>query len=268
MNTLHQNLHEAYRILFASQQAHLLALFRAINHCIDHNESPETITEYLKLVIKNATEHCCAKEELLALTLDEELGLVKAEDLFLIRSYENKINKTFSHTDIKNFIEEFQSSMYSCFVESDNILNYFSRYSVLSLGNFTPGKELSVRISVFDIQHQNIHFLMDNIIKMSRNSKNRTQTLDLIDDLIEKNKLHFDCEEEYMRKYKFPLLDEHLIEHNSFKDQMLRYRDKFSNQTFEASEESLFEIIKIQIENHINDMDKKYTEFFNSLGIK
>lgn len=269
MKTLHENLHNAYQYLFASQKAHILALYRALTQGIDLKDPQSVLNQILEEIVQQAEAHCNAKEELMALTLHEELKHIMAENRNMLNSCQTSVRKIQKNKgiSIKDFAEGLNLQMQKCFIESDEILNHFSKYSALNLGKFTPGKDLSVHISVFDIQHRNIHFLMDSIIHKSEKKEARHHCLDLIDDLMDKNAYHFDCEEKIMAQYKFPLLEEHRKEHTDFKNRMLVYRDKYVNNTFEASETSMFEIIKMQIEDHIINVDQKYTQHFNNLGI-
>lgn len=268
-NTLHTNLHDAYRHLFASQHAHLLALHHALTEGVESKEPYSVVSQIVHEILKQAHAHCDAKLELMALTLNHDMHQIDKESRSKLLSCKNTLEKISKNnsSSVKNMADELRINMEKCFYESNTILNQFSTFSTLDLGKFTPGKELSVQISVFDIQHQNIHFLLDSIINKAEKKEKRAHTIDLIDDLLEKNTIHFDYEESLMAKYKFPLLDDHKKDHQSFKTQMLVYRDKFSNNSFEASEASMFEIIKLQIEDHILNTDKKYSDFFNQLGI-
>lgn len=270
MKTLHENLHDAYKQLFASQQAHLLALYRSLRQSIEHSEPFSQTAKILDEIINQAHKHCDCKIELMALTLHQEIKNIAEANHKMLASCQHTLEKIKRNKidSITETADELQIKMQRCFFESDNILNDFSKHSALNLGQFTPGKELSVHISVFDIQHQNIHFLMNSIIEKTEKKRKKEHILEILDDLIEKNKIHFDYEESLMRRYKFPELEEHQMDHEDFKKRMLIYRDKYANNALEASETSMFEIIKMQIEDHIIHVDKKYTEYFNNLGIK
>jgi hemerythrin len=77
---------------------------------------------------------------------------------------------------------------------------------------------------------------------------------------------HFSTEELYMKRFSYPEYEEHRKEHQNFINKVNAVEEKLQKGTMVISFE-ITSFLKDWIKNHIQNTDKKYTEFFLKHGI-
>jgi hemerythrin len=78
---------------------------------------------------------------------------------------------------------------------------------------------------------------------------------------------HFETEEKYMRKFKFPGYEEHKSEHEKFTAQALDLQKRSREDGFILSLDIL-NFLKNWLAEHLIATDKKYVDFFQEHGLK
>ncbi len=270
MNTLKDGLFDAYLVLLASQQSHISALMSVLDNRINANDTKEVLED---LVCKISTEfksYFNSEDELMSVFLYDKIIEKRYNHSQFIGSitvftneYKNNRNLKSIQENLDGWLEYFNNEIN----EVENIFDKIEPQLEDLQDKFTEGNNLSVRVSVFDIQHRNIDFLLETIIYNLENNVENTETINLINNLYEKFEIHFALEESLMIKHKFPELEEHIQEHKRFLSLLKETSEKYLNDTLPATATSIFEIIKLEVDNHILNTDKKYSEFFNSIGI-
>ena len=86
-------------------------------------------------------------------------------------------------------------------------------------------KDYSVGITQFDEQHKKLFSYLNDLYEALDNKKNNQEILSkTLNDLIVYTFIHFTDEESYMKKYSFPELSLHIIEHAKLRKKVLAYQ--------------------------------------------
>jgi hemerythrin-like metal-binding protein len=98
-------------------------------------------------------------------------------------------------------------------------------------------------------------------------SKGQTQEIlaDILNELANYAKIHFEHEEEAMHQYSYPGLPEHLGEHSAFIKKVQELQEQFNAGTA-SIEISVYNFLTAWVFSHIQKTDKKYAEFFSEVG--
>lgn len=129
-------------------------------------------------------------------------------------------------------------------------------------------KDLHVDIELFDNQHQEIYTLIMEL-KMALNKEvQESELISKIDILIEKAGTHFKSEEESMQKYGYPFFEAHKKQHDALISSLAEKRLKMGLDLNRNELISTLGAVETWIVNHILEMDKLYTTFLKSHGMK
>ena len=83
-------------------------------------------------------------------------------------------------------------------------------------------KEMATNVSLIDIQHKNIIAKINNFILAVNQGRGKKEIDSAMSILEEHADAHFETEEKYMIKYKYPHYKSHLAEHQKF-DSVIEY---------------------------------------------
>jgi hemerythrin len=78
---------------------------------------------------------------------------------------------------------------------------------------------------------------------------------------------HFTTEEIYMVKFKYPEYHAHTREHQVFTMKAVDYCYRATKDDCQITDD-LLEYLQQWLVEHIQETDKKYTDFFNKIGLK
>lgn len=128
-------------------------------------------------------------------------------------------------------------------------------------------KDYELGIDQIDLQHKNlvaiINQLHDFIARGPGIPKEEIQ--DLLVSLTNYTVYHFDMEEDLMERFKYPGFSEHKIQHEAFKDTVLKALDKFDSNTIDPKD--IVQFLKLWLLNHIAKEDMALTPFLKEHGI-
>jgi len=117
-----------------------------------------------------------------------------------------------------------------------------------------------------DIDEQHKHFI--DIINMTKDAvdagASREAQKKVLDDLVGYGRYHFETEERYFAKFKYPLAREHMAEHARLLEQVISFYNRF-----EAGEDVALELLaflKSWLTDHLQKHDMKYSEYFKEKG--
>jgi hemerythrin len=122
--------------------------------------------------------------------------------------------------------------------------------------------------SITDIDSQHAHFLklIENLETLLKRKYLKNELEELIMDISNYARKHFDTEEKYLNKYKYPKKQEHELQHiellskiNIFYDGLL-----YSNTNPKDFQDFLLD----WFENHLKKQDKQYVDYFKKIKIK
>ena len=135
-----------------------------------------------------------------------------------------------------------------------------------SLPIFYWRKEYSVNVEIFD-NHHNQLFEKANLLHEALNiNKEKDVIKEVLDFLIEYTEYHFEEEESLMTKHKYPQFQAHKKKHNKLIEKVSEYHSKMDLGDIKMGFEFL-DFLKEWILDHILFEDRKYTKFFNGIGI-
>lgn len=125
----------------------------------------------------------------------------------------------------------------------------------MSLFDWNSSYELGVPDS--DNQHKKLVNLINDVADAHHNGGDTDRIGDILEDLVFYTKLHFNNEEQFMEKNNYPELVEHRKIHQSFTEQIIKFKDEYK-QGKSRIDAPLLEFLKNWLVNHILIEDKKY----------
>ncbi len=125
----------------------------------------------------------------------------------------------------------------------------------------------SVGITEFDNQHKTLLDSVNTLFENMMSSIDEDTPHKAVVELTGYAKVHFDAEEKAMAEFNYPDMEEHLKEHNFFKQKIADFEKDTGNAPTVLAF-NIFNFIRTWILHHILVVDKKYTNFFNKNGLK
>ena len=132
--------------------------------------------------------------------------------------------------------------------------------------HFEWKKEYSVKVVEIDEQHQTLIKIIDDLYQSLMKGNTKEMISQIFDRLNAYAIYHFGTEEKYFKELGYPHAPEHISQHEGYKVQI----EKMEKETKEGKLDGfklLFYLENWWI-NHILEIDKKYSDFFNEHGLK
>ncbi len=127
--------------------------------------------------------------------------------------------------------------------------------------------EYSVDIQEIDEQHKCLVSIMNELYTALANKSERDLIADVLNKLIEYTKVHFAVEETLMRIFHYQDYEAHKAIHDNIVAKVIDYHGKFQAGDDKVGMELLL-FLKEWLFDHINQVDKAYTETFHKAGVK
>lgn len=130
-------------------------------------------------------------------------------------------------------------------------------------------EKYNVGVQELDAQHKQLVSILNDLYEAMLANKTRYILGEILDKLIDYTKYHFSSEEKYMAQYNYPNLASHKIEHESFKKDIVTFKEYFDlgeNSSSVGMNLALF--VKDWLFKHILGTDKEYGPFLNSKGVR
>lgn len=125
---------------------------------------------------------------------------------------------------------------------------------------FNWEEKYSVGIESIDEQHKELIDMINSLHTAMHEGKANTSIEVILDALVDYTKTHFKDEEDLFRKYAYPHLEEHILEHNKFIDTVGTFVQDFKNKKIGLSVKIL-DFLSDWLKDHILLSDKKYSSF-------
>lgn len=126
--------------------------------------------------------------------------------------------------------------------------------------------EYSTNVKALDETHKKLFEKANQFYELIEKGRQRSATEDLLNFLIQYVEDHFAEEEELMRQYGFPELENHRKKHEDLKNQVLRYKNLVDTGE-NVDGVDFIKFIKDWIVDHILTTDRKYGPFLNNKGV-
>jgi hemerythrin len=126
--------------------------------------------------------------------------------------------------------------------------------------------EYQVNIAEIDAQHRRLVELLNELYDAMRAGKGKEITGRVLGELIDYTKKHFAAEEKLLQDNAYPAFLAHLSEHTRLTSKVLEFQKEFNTGGTISVQLSMF--LKEWLINHIQGVDKKYSPYLISRGIR
>jgi hemerythrin len=131
--------------------------------------------------------------------------------------------------------------------------------------NWTP--EMSVGVNEFDEQHKRVIMMINRLIDAQHATTDPRTISDMLDRMSRYAQEHLKTEERLMAQYGYPLFKQHKAQHMTYIKKIVDFctAAQIVNDSIEGG---LLAYLREWWEHHIQNSDKAYATFFNSVGIR
>lgn len=136
----------------------------------------------------------------------------------------------------------------------------------MPLFNWT--EENSVGVEEIDNQHKKIFSIINNFYDLMSQSKAQEEINNILNQLNEYAKFHFETEEKYFEQFNYENKEEHTKLHQRYNEKINKFVESANNDGATIASFGILDFLEDWWLNHINIEDKGYTECFNSHGLK
>lgn len=123
-----------------------------------------------------------------------------------------------------------------------------------------------VGIKSIDQQHQQLFELISQFYERIRQKETKTAMSEVLKGLIEYTKTHFATEENYMKKYGYPLYERHQAKHTKFVEKVTAFQTRFQAGELVIPIE-IATFLKDWLSDHVLKEDQHYAPFFREKGL-
>ncbi len=124
----------------------------------------------------------------------------------------------------------------------------------------------SVGVMSIDQQHKNLFKLISNFYETIRQKDTKRAMSEVLQGLVEYAESHFSTEENYMKKYHYPLYERHAAQHAKFIDEITDFQARFQSGELVISIE-IANFSKSWLSDHVLGEDQRYAPFFREKGL-
>ena len=130
----------------------------------------------------------------------------------------------------------------------------------------TWSDELSVHVKEFDLQHQKLVAILNELYDSMKEGKGKEVLAEIFSGLVDYTKVHFGAEERMFELYNYPDAVSHRAEHEALTRQALELKEKFNSGSMFVTIETL-NFLRDWLSRHILETDRHYGAFFNGKGV-
>ncbi|MFN4216553.1 MAG: bacteriohemerythrin [Brevinematales bacterium] len=128
-------------------------------------------------------------------------------------------------------------------------------------------ESMSVGVAEFDAHHQKLVSLVNKLFDAMKAGKAREVVGDILKELMEYTRYHFDAEERLMKEYRYPAFVTHRLEHEKLMQDVSTFYQKFQGGDVFLSLD-IMNFLKDWLAKHILESDMAYKPFFNQKGVR
>jgi hemerythrin len=135
-----------------------------------------------------------------------------------------------------------------------------------SMALFTWSDSFSVKIRLFDSQHQQLFDLINQLHDSMIVGKGKEVIGGVLKSLLTYTKTHFTEEERQLKMYKYPGYEQQVQEHSVFVQRIAELQKNHDTGNAAITLTTL-NFLRDWLQKHINGDDKKYSSYLNSKGV-
>jgi hemerythrin len=135
----------------------------------------------------------------------------------------------------------------------------------MALMNWTP--DLSVGVTEIDDQHKQLISLMNTLHDAMKAGQAKQGLEKTLQELADYTVYHFETEEKYMQKFRYPGYLAHKMKHDTFVKKVTDFQKDYQAGKLGISID-LMNFLKDWVTTHIKETDRQYTETFKTGGLK
>ncbi len=135
-------------------------------------------------------------------------------------------------------------------------------------GIFKWSSDLETGIKSIDEQHKKLFSIANSFYNAMKEGKGREVIKDIVRELLDYSKYHFQTEESYFKKYDYPEFEEHKKEHDFFVNKVKEILKELEEGKTISVTISTYNFLVSWVKNHIMKTDMKYRDFLLSKGVK
>ncbi len=124
----------------------------------------------------------------------------------------------------------------------------------------------SVGVAEIDLEHQKLLEMINELSFSISEKKGMDLSGKILSGLVNYSEVHFKTEEKYFAQLSYPEMEEHIEEHDLFRQKISELIDEFGNNNPFLSIDVL-EFMSKWFKNHMLQTDKEYSTFFISNGL-
>ena len=122
---------------------------------------------------------------------------------------------------------------------------------------FTWNDKYSIGSDVIDSQHKKLFDILNRLFDICV-GKNDVDTVEkVMEELVSYTDYHFKYEEKHMREAGYKDLDQHIVEHNYFTNE-INFTKRRQEQNISNSDSKLVEFLSNWLIQHVTEEDRKY----------
>ena len=126
---------------------------------------------------------------------------------------------------------------------------------------------LSVNVAEIDQQHRELIAMINELNSAMKMGKGKDALGGIVNRLISYATTHFQTEENYFAQFGYPDTEDHKKEHVAFVQKVSSFKEGFEKRELSLTID-VMSFLSDWLKNHIMGTDKKYTRFFNEMGLK
>jgi len=131
---------------------------------------------------------------------------------------------------------------------------------------FQWSDEFLVGFKEIDDQHKNFVNILNKLFTYLEEGEDRKELEQILRELIDFAKVHFDSEEVIFEKYNYPHTKEHKLAHAEFHAKAKKLQEKLDSKLL-TIDYSLLDFLEDWFRNHLKVEDAKYTKYFKENGL-
>ena len=124
-----------------------------------------------------------------------------------------------------------------------------------------------VKVEKLNDQHKMLFDTLDKLYKAMEDKSDKNALAKVIDELILYSKEHLMTEEALLEKYNYPGLAQQKEQHKIFIEKVLHFREEFGTNNNFMLYFNMAVFLKNWIANHIQEIDRLYSDFLNERGV-